>query len=100
MVLGRRAPALLPARMATANILSESGAIDNYTLVSLSEERVSEAGVNSAAGSFGLSFELAFAGAIMLATLAFPSPTWPRTAPSWRRPTRNGSPWLSRRMPR
>jgi hypothetical protein len=71
MVLGRRAPALLPARMATANILSESGAIDNYTLVSLSEERVSEAGVNSAAGSFGLSFELAFAGAIMLATLAF-----------------------------
>ena len=29
------------------------------------------AGVNSAAGSFGLSFGLAFAGAIMLATLAF-----------------------------
>src|SRR5207249_2734894 len=36
-----------------------------------SEERVSEAaGVNSAAGSFGLSFGLAFAGAIMLATLS------------------------------
>jgi hypothetical protein len=35
------------------------------------DERVSEAaGVNSAAGSFGLSFGLAFAGAIMLATLA------------------------------
>src|SRR5262249_18608875 len=34
--------------------------------------RVSEAaGVNSAAGSFGLSFGLAFAGAIMLATLSF-----------------------------
>jgi len=33
---------------------------------------VSEAaGVNSAAGSFGLSFGLAFAGAIMLATLSF-----------------------------
>jgi hypothetical protein len=33
---------------------------------------VSEAaGVNSAAGSFGLSFGLAFAGAIMLAVLAF-----------------------------
>ena len=28
------------------------------------------AGVNSAAGSFGLSFGLAFAGAIMLATLS------------------------------
>ena len=42
-----------------------------YTLSPISEERVSEAaGVNSAAGSFGLSFGLAFAGAIMLATLA------------------------------
>ena len=29
------------------------------------------AGVNSAAGSFGLSFGLAFAGAIMLAVLSF-----------------------------
>jgi hypothetical protein len=37
----------------------------------VSDERVSEAaGVNSAAGSFGLSFGLAFAGAIMLATLS------------------------------
>ena len=37
----------------------------------MSEERISEAaGVNSAAGSFGLSFGLAFAGAIMLATLS------------------------------
>ena len=36
------------------------------------EERVSEAaGVNSAAGSFGVSFGLAFAGAILLATLSF-----------------------------
>jgi EmrB/QacA subfamily drug resistance transporter len=43
----------------------------NYTLSPISEERVSEAaGVNSAAGSFGLSFGLAFAGAIMLATLS------------------------------
>ena len=42
-----------------------------YTLGPISEERVSEAaGVNSAAGSFGLSFGLAFAGAIMLATLS------------------------------
>ena len=42
------------------------------TLSPITEERVSEAaGVNSAAGSFGLSFGLAFAGAIMLATLSF-----------------------------
>jgi EmrB/QacA subfamily drug resistance transporter len=45
--------------------------LNNYTLGPMSEERVSEAaGVNSAAGSFGLSFGLAFAGAIMLATLS------------------------------
>ena len=36
--------------------------LNNYTLSSITEERVSEAaGVNSAAGSFGLSFGLAFA---------------------------------------
>jgi EmrB/QacA subfamily drug resistance transporter len=46
--------------------------LNNYTLSPISQERVSEAaGVNSAAGSFGLSFGLAFAGAIMLATLSF-----------------------------
>ena len=46
--------------------------LNNYTLSPISDERVSEAaGVNSAAGSFGLSFGLAFAGAIMLAALAF-----------------------------
>ncbi|HEU4755102.1 MAG TPA: MFS transporter [Agromyces sp.] len=46
--------------------------LNNYTLSPISDERVSEAaGVNSAAGSFGLSFGLAFAGAIMLAVLAF-----------------------------
>jgi EmrB/QacA subfamily drug resistance transporter len=45
--------------------------LNNYTLAPISEERVSEAaGVNSAAGSFGLSFGLAFAGAIMLAALS------------------------------
>jgi hypothetical protein len=45
--------------------------LNNYTLSPVSEERVSEAaGVNSASGSFGLSFGLAFAGAIMLATLS------------------------------
>jgi hypothetical protein len=46
--------------------------LNNYALAPISEERVSEAaGVNSAAGSFGLSFGLAFAGGIMLATLSF-----------------------------
>jgi hypothetical protein len=46
--------------------------LNNYTLAPITEERVSEAaGVNSAAGSFGLSFGLAFAGAILLATLSF-----------------------------
>jgi hypothetical protein len=46
--------------------------LNNYTLSPIEEERVSEAaGVNSAAGSFGLSFGLAIAGGIMLAFLAF-----------------------------
>ena len=45
--------------------------LNNYTLAPISEERISEAaGVNSAAGSFGLSFGLALAGGIMLATLS------------------------------
>jgi MFS family permease len=45
--------------------------LNNYTLSPIEEERVSEAaGVNSAAGSFGLSFGLAVAGGIMLATLS------------------------------
>ena len=46
--------------------------LNNYTLFPIQGERVSEAaGVNSAAGSFGLSFGLAMAGGIMLAFLAF-----------------------------
>ncbi len=46
--------------------------LNNYTLAPVAEERISEAaGVNSAAGSFGLSFGLAVAGGIMLATLSF-----------------------------
>jgi hypothetical protein len=45
--------------------------LNNYTLAPIEEDRISEAaGVNSAAGSFGLSFGLAFAGAILLATLS------------------------------
>ncbi len=46
--------------------------LNNYTLSPIEDERTSEAaGVNSAAGSFGLSFGLAMAGGIMLAFLAF-----------------------------
>ena len=45
--------------------------LNNYTLAPIEEERVSEAaGVNSAAGSFGLSFGLAVAGGVMLAGLS------------------------------
>ncbi len=45
--------------------------LNNYTLAPIEEERVSEAaGVNSAGGSFGLSFGLAFAGAVMLGSLS------------------------------
>jgi hypothetical protein len=45
--------------------------LNNYSLSPISEERISEAaGVNSASGNFGLSFGLAFAGAIMMAALA------------------------------
>jgi EmrB/QacA subfamily drug resistance transporter len=45
--------------------------LNNYTLAPIGEERVSEAaGVNSASGSFGLSFGLAVAGGVLLATLS------------------------------
>jgi len=45
--------------------------LNNYTLAPIEEERASEAaGVNSAGGNFGLSFGLAVAGGIMLATLS------------------------------
>ena len=45
--------------------------LNNFTLAPVSEDRVSEAaGVNSAAGSFGLSFGLAVAGGVMLWALA------------------------------
>jgi MFS family permease len=46
--------------------------LNNYSLAPIDEERISEAaGVNSAAGSFGLSFGLAIAGGILLAALSF-----------------------------
>jgi hypothetical protein len=63
---------VLPLLIAGSGLGLLVSQLNNYTLSPISEERVSEAaGVNSAAGSFGLSFGLAFAGAIMLATLSF-----------------------------
>ena len=48
--------------------------LNNYTLAPIDDERISEAaGVNSAAGSFGLSFGLAMAGGVLLATLSVAS---------------------------
>ena len=62
---------LIPLAIAGSGLGLLVSQLNNYTLSPISEERVSEAaGVNSAAGSFGLSFGLAFAGAIMLATLS------------------------------
>jgi hypothetical protein len=64
-------------QLAISLLLSGSGLgllvsqLNNYTLAPISEERISEAaGVNSAAGSFGLSFGLAMAGGLMMATLS------------------------------
>jgi len=62
---------LVPLLIAGSGLGLLVSQLNNYTLSPVSDERVSEAaGVNSAAGSFGLSFGLAFAGAIMLATLS------------------------------
>jgi hypothetical protein len=62
---------ILPLVIAGSGLGLLVSQLNNYTLAPISDERVSEAaGVNSAAGSFGLSFGLAFAGAILLATLS------------------------------
>ena len=62
---------VVPLAIAGAGLGLLVSQLNNYTLSPVSEERVSEAaGVNSAAGSFGLSFGLAFAGAILLAALS------------------------------
>jgi EmrB/QacA subfamily drug resistance transporter len=63
---------VIPLLIAGSGLGMMVSQLNNFTLAPISEERISEAaGVNSAAGNFGLSFGLAFAGAIMLATLAF-----------------------------
>ena len=61
----------LPLVLAGAGLGLLASQINNYALSPISEERVGEAaGVTSATGSFGLSFGLAFSGAILLATLS------------------------------
>jgi EmrB/QacA subfamily drug resistance transporter len=61
----------LPLVVAGAGLGLLVSQLNNYTLSPIEEERVSEAaGVNSAGGSFGLSFGLAFSGAIMLGSLS------------------------------
>jgi hypothetical protein len=63
------APSLVIAGSGLGLLVSQ---LNNFTLAPISEERISEAaGVNSAGGSFGLSFGLALAGALMMASLAF-----------------------------
>jgi MFS family permease len=62
----------IPLAIAGAGLGLLVSQLNNYTLAPISEERISEAaGVNSAGGSFGLSFGLALAGSVMMATLAF-----------------------------
>jgi EmrB/QacA subfamily drug resistance transporter len=62
---------VVPLMIAGAGLGLLVSQLNNYTLAPISEERVSEAaGVNSAGGSFGLSFGLAMAGGVMLATLS------------------------------
>lgn len=61
----------LPLILAGAGLGVLVSQLNNYTLAPIEEESVGEAaGVNSATGSFGLSIGLAFAGAVMLATLS------------------------------
>ena len=62
---------LIPLVLAGAGLGLLVSQLNNYTLAPIDEERISEAaGVNSASGSFGLSFGLAVAGGVLLATLS------------------------------
>lgn len=74
---------VVPLMIAGAGLGPLVSQLNNYTLAPIEEERVSEAaGINSAGGSFGLSFGLAMAGGILLATLslAFTNKTESSTA--------------------
>jgi hypothetical protein len=62
---------VIPLMIAGAGLGLLVSQLNNYTLAPIEEEHVSEAaGVNSAGGSFGLSFGLAAAGAVMLGSLS------------------------------
>src|SRR3954454_22871825 len=62
---------LIPLAIAGAGLGLLVSQLNNYTLAPIDDRRISEAaGVNSAAGSFGLSFGLAVAGGVLLATLS------------------------------
>ena len=62
---------LVPLLLAGSGLGLLVSQLNNYTLSPIEEQRVSEAaGVNSASGSFGLSFGLAMAGGLMLAILS------------------------------
>ena len=62
---------LIPLVIAGAGLGLLVSQLNNYTLAPIDEERISEAaGVNSASGSFGLSFGLAVAGGVLLATMS------------------------------
>ncbi|QDP98674.1 MFS transporter [Microlunatus elymi] len=62
---------VLPLAVAGCGLGLLVSQLNNYTLAPVPDERISEAaGVNSAAGSFGLSFGLAMAGGVLLATLS------------------------------
>ncbi|HEY6474164.1 MAG TPA: MFS transporter [Acidimicrobiales bacterium] len=74
---------VLPLLVAGSGLGLLVSQLNNFTLAPIAEERVSEAaGVNSAAGSFGLSFGLAVAGGLMLWALAmsFTNLTYASTA--------------------
>ena len=61
----------IPLAIAGAGLGLLVSQLNNYTLAPIQAERISEAaGVNSASGSFGLSFGLALAGSLLLASLA------------------------------
>jgi EmrB/QacA subfamily drug resistance transporter len=62
---------VVPLILAGAGLGLLVSQLNNYTLAPIAEDRIGEAaGINSATGSFGLSLGLAFAGAVMLATLS------------------------------
>ena len=62
---------VIPLAIAGSGLGMLVSQLNNFTLAPIAEDRVSEAaGVNSAAGSFGLSFGLSLAGGIMLWALA------------------------------